>query len=1012
MAVKQGKPERRRRKKESNDDDGLLDSNGTNGKIVTSESILDEAKGLDFSKEDLGDVKQFYIKYRDSFQQKTPRTFLHVLAERSAPGAETVEDWPKERLCSFMKWFLQHYNHFLEIRTESGVDSKDYPLHTAFSKRNYVFVEAVLSHPSIKNLQQVLEQKTTRNQTYIHLAISSKSPVVKLVAEKCKELRINNIWKGSGEKRLTPLHVAVQQVHKFCSILETNLSSGSNDSEQADSTSILSRVKSLLKTGQESVPAADGNIINIVNIFEDWKKAVLGSSGESRISAVKPKAVADLLLELICDHQKSEDRMSQVEVVELLISFCDTVLSEKGLVDFVTDNEAGETPEEPPEELTPYQMRLSELKDAWEDLVEFLQDEGIHVSEKDRDGALRQVVIKDPVADAIRSHCLHNFDRDRIAKCLYQPGEERDIDFDLSGLPSPTISNAFLKSLSNHLKFESILKYVALPKLALDDPEEIDGENGEKTISPAKKKTVADLRAVFNWLRRNGVKSIITVRVIDYGHPCHSDEAIEEALEGFQVENWDWKKVDLCTDVIAASSNQVKSISLYSSGNNAVLMGWASSEGLLNSKKFSQLQKVRLFIQQGQESTKRRSQNIKAFEEKVGSIKIRTDGKEKPVTVEHRLDDGNVSYAAYFGTNDVTAHQEIPWISELEKFAIFLASEQSIRARDAAIKIAIIDDGVDASLDIFTGKIAAGRSFFPFDGSADLMNAYYVPSGHHGTMIADLICRICPSCQLYVARLDESTNRNDMSRQITVKSAAEAIEWAVACKVDIISMSWTIEGRTEAFQESKDLDSLKTAISTAETNQILMFCAASDQGSNATENCYPSKWGKCIKIGAATALGDKCTWVPSGQFEYLLPGKDIPFKLRVPDGFSTVQESGSSLATALASGLAGLLLCCDRLASADVEAPLRGREKMSDAFRKLAGASRSDKMFVEAHKWFGTKFWRYVREATTANEANGTNSNGVDGKLITKPRPSITKPTVWSNEAGKALLRIMKEIKD
>lgn len=77
--------------------------------------------------------------------------------------------------------------------------------------------------------------------------------------------------------------------------------------------------------------------------------------------------------------------------------------------------------------------------------------------------------------------------------------------------------------------------------------------------------------------------------MIDYGHPCHSDEAIEEALKDFQVENWDWKKPDLCTDVIAASSKQIKSISLYSSGNNSVLMGWASSEGLLNSEKFPQV---------------------------------------------------------------------------------------------------------------------------------------------------------------------------------------------------------------------------------------------------------------------------------------------------------------------------------------------------------------------------------------------------------------------------------------
>jgi hypothetical protein len=60
---------------------------------------------------------------------------------------------------------------------------------------------------------------------------------------------------------------------------------------------------------------------------------------------------------------------------------------------------------------------------------------------------------------------------------------------------------------------------------------------------------------------------------------------------------------------------------------------------------------------QGQESTKRREDNIKAFEKEVGSIKIKTDNKEELVKVKHRLDDGKVSYAAYFGTNNATNPQ-------------------------------------------------------------------------------------------------------------------------------------------------------------------------------------------------------------------------------------------------------------------------------------------------------------------------------------------------------------------
>ncbi len=91
---------------------------------------------------------------------------------------------------------------------------------------------------------------------------------------------------------------------------------------------------------------------------------------------------------------------------------------------------------------------------------------------------------------------------------------------------------------------------------------------------------------VFQWLRENNVKRILKIIVIDYEDPCHSDSVIEEALAGFQVEIWDWKRVDICTDVIANSSPAVRQVSLYSSCKKAVLMGWAGSDGLGDRRKF------------------------------------------------------------------------------------------------------------------------------------------------------------------------------------------------------------------------------------------------------------------------------------------------------------------------------------------------------------------------------------------------------------------------------------------
>lgn len=86
---------------------------------------------------------------------------------------------------------------------------------------------------------------------------------------------------------------------------------------------------------------------------------------------------------------------------------------------------------------------------------------------------------------------------------------------------------------------------------------------------------------IFNWLRDNHVKKILKVIVIDDGPELsHTDRAIEIALKGLEIEVWDWKKLDLCTEVILKTAPNVRDVSLYSSGNNAVMMGWSSTDGL------------------------------------------------------------------------------------------------------------------------------------------------------------------------------------------------------------------------------------------------------------------------------------------------------------------------------------------------------------------------------------------------------------------------------------------------
>lgn len=307
-----------------------------------------------------------------------------------------------------------------------------------------------------------------------------------------------------------------------------------------------------------------------------------------------------------------------------------------------------------------------------------------------------------------------------------------------------------------------------------------------------------------------------------------------------------------------------------------------------------------------------------------------------------------------------------------------------------AVKIAIIDDGVDGSLSSLENTIAIGKSFCPYANSTELMSPYYVPSGNHGTCMATLISKICPKVKLYVARLDERQPPGSSHRQITARSAADvsrspslasvtvqfsnevgqarsltmltgrnkAILWATESGVDIISMSWTIE---TPIIGNDDMQDLKTAVEAAKSKGILMFCSTSDQGRSTSDNCFPGDFDGCIKIGGATETGEALTWVNADKVHFLLPGINVPFTSN--EGKIISYESGSSVATAAASGLAGLIMFSGWLLDKD-DNELQKNENMREAFKKLS----LDK-FLRVQEYFDRRFKMALLRDDTADDS-------------------------------------------
>lgn len=52
------------------------------------------------------------------------------------------------------------------------------------------------------------------------------------------------------------------------------------------------------------------------------------------------------------------------------------------------------------------------------------------------------------------------------------------------------------------------------------------------------------------------------------------------------VEIWDWKKFDICSDVIYFVVLNVCEVLFYWLGNVVIMLGWYSNEGFVNCEKF------------------------------------------------------------------------------------------------------------------------------------------------------------------------------------------------------------------------------------------------------------------------------------------------------------------------------------------------------------------------------------------------------------------------------------------
>lgn len=242
-------------------------------------------------------------------------------------------------------------------------------------------------------------------------------------------------------------------------------------------------------------------------------------------------------------------------------------------------------------------------------------------------------------------------------------------------------------------------------------------------------------------------------------------------------------------------------------------------------------------------------------------------------------------------------------ISRFQTFA--LEPPRGSTAIDRIIRVAIIDNGADRIRSKFRHMIAKGQSFVTSDLlGPDRSLPWWMVSDPHGTQMASLIGQTNYYCRLYIARVGKGHN------DVHPADAANAVDWAVEQKVDIISISWTLK---------QGDDGLRDALRKAAARQTLIFCLTADEGP--ISEAWPASYREFVVSVSATDRYGRPTAkaARADTIDIQIPSENMraPGPSYIGNVLPTV--SGSSVATALAAGIASLALLLLRTFNPELE---------------------------------------------------------------------------------------------
>lgn len=356
--------------------------------------ILRRALKTNFKNGD--EAKKFAKDYQIKIQRVGKlNSFLHALAQSDQRPSDMKDDKLKE----FLQWALGPlggYHLWLQEMNKYGYT----PFHMALMDRNQVFIETVLQSDGPVNPRFFLQQACPQGNS-LHVAVkqSLSHPTIDLLVAKCA--RVETIFTSTESPNgNTPLHVCMSM--DLDEQKEEDDQDDHSPGEWSDSDDENPQTAAI-------APRRGNDHPNIVpDVLESQSTPVqrITRAATDRLASNGSQASSPSLAE----RSSGEATQEALRIVTLLIDTRNSVLW--------LHNTDGRTP---------YQERIHQLRTAGE--KRFSLTMGAESPEKNKLAAhLDNVVAADPITEYTRSYCVRNFDREKIMKSLYKPGQGQSMN--------------------------------------------------------------------------------------------------------------------------------------------------------------------------------------------------------------------------------------------------------------------------------------------------------------------------------------------------------------------------------------------------------------------------------------------------------------------------------------------------------------------------------------------------------------------------------------------------------